>query len=921
MAITQVRAQFAGQWTTLTYNSATGRYEGTIRPTAISSGEPGGYFSVTVEATNSTGQTATLSGASYPGLRLVVQDTTAPTVNITSPTDNLVTAAASVTVSGTAFDTSGVASVTVNGAAAALGADGSFSVSVNLSSGSNTIKIVATDTVGNAATVTRTVVRAVSGPALAITSPAAGALIRAESVTVSGTVSDSVSPVASVTVNGVSASVSGSTWSASVPLTEGANTLTATAANQVGLTTTVTRQVTRDTTAPAIAITSPADGLVTAAAGITVSGTVSDTHAVTVTVNGVSASVSGGTFSATVPLAGGSNAVTATATDAAGNVSSASRTVIRATQGPAVTVTSPAAGFITNQASVLVTGLVSDSVAAVSGVTVNGTAASISGGTFSATVPLTEGANTLTVVGTNSVGLTTTKTVSGTLDTAPPVISITAPTAEQMVSEASFTAAGTVSDGGSGIAGVTVNGTAASVADGTFSLTIDLAEGLNAITAIATDRAGNTAEADGSVLLDTVPPALTVTVPAEGLITNNPALTVTGTASDSGSGVERVTVNGQTAALTGSSFSLAITLAEGTNTVTVSAYDRVGHVTTVSRSVLLDTQRPVVALKSPPEGYLTDSSPTVIFSVADEPLGSGVDPDTIAALLDGHSTACTVTETAEGYQVTLQAQNLTDGPHSLTVTAYDRSGNQGTATAAYIVDTVPPELWLDGPGSHVVVDTPSTVVTGRVYDAAPVVVTVGGVSVEVDADGRFAYEVPLLVGENTIPVRAVDSAGLLTDRTVYMIRLITDRTAADAEALKAWLERPFLSWTAAERQRFLEARERGAYNCTDLNRVGTAAAYLADWLTQAGYGVDVDGRTDWVLGDIPTPAQMARYLANIVSIRGALPSEAPAVPPDMDYLLSGEANDIEAVLVAVDAVRPLLEKSCFISGEIAAGEY
>lgn len=364
--------------------------------------------------------------------------------------------------------------------------------------------------------------------------------------------------------------------------------------------------------------------------------------------------------------------------------------------------------------------------------------------------------------------------------------------------------------------------------------------------------------------------------------------------------------------------------------ITVEARNDTGIVATASgsnlswlRLVVQETAAPTLTLVSPPEGYITTAAPAFVLTIQDEAGGSGVNPASVSALLDGVSVACTVTQAAGGYQINIQAQNLTDGPHSLIVTASDYDGNQAALTADYIVDTVPPELWLDLPDSHAVVDDASVVVAGHVSDttASPVLVTVGGVGVDVDADGRFAYEVPLLVGENTIPVRAVDAAGLITDRTVYRIRLVTDRTEADVDAVLAWLERPFASWTATERQRFLEACERGAYNYTDLNRVGTATAYLADWLTQAGYAVDVDGKTNWVLGNIPTPAQMARYLADIASIRAALPSEAPAVPPNMDYLWFWEANDIEAVLVAVDAVRPLLEKSCFISGEITAGEY
>ena len=61
---------------------------------------------------------------------------------------------------------------------------------------------------------------------VAITSPANGATVTSSPVTVTGTAGGG-SSVKSVTVNGVTATVSGGNWTATVPLTQGQNTLTA----------------------------------------------------------------------------------------------------------------------------------------------------------------------------------------------------------------------------------------------------------------------------------------------------------------------------------------------------------------------------------------------------------------------------------------------------------------------------------------------------------------------------------------------------------------------------------------------------------------------------------------------------------------------------------------------------------------------
>ena len=79
---------------------------------------------------------------------------------------------------------------------------------------------------------------------------------------------------------------------------------------------------TQDNVAPLIAITSPATGTTQAATTITVSGTASDALSgiSIVKVNNITATLSGGTWSVTIPLGFGGNAITATAFDGAGNL-------------------------------------------------------------------------------------------------------------------------------------------------------------------------------------------------------------------------------------------------------------------------------------------------------------------------------------------------------------------------------------------------------------------------------------------------------------------------------------------------------------------------------------------------------------------------------------------------------------------------
>jgi hypothetical protein len=86
-----------------------------------------------------------------------------------------------------------------------------------------------------------------------------------------------------------------------------------------------------DTTAPSVAITSPADDSSTGSSSITVSGTASDATSglAEVKVNGTAVTVSSGGWSTSVSLSCGSNLITADAKDNAGNTNSASINVNR----------------------------------------------------------------------------------------------------------------------------------------------------------------------------------------------------------------------------------------------------------------------------------------------------------------------------------------------------------------------------------------------------------------------------------------------------------------------------------------------------------------------------------------------------------------------------------------------------------------
>ena len=85
---------------------------------------------------------------------------------------------------------------------------------------------------------------------------------------------------------------------------------------------------------------------------------------------------------------------------------------------------------------------------------------------------------------------------------------------------------------------------------------------------------------------------------------------------------------------------------------------------------------------------------------------------------------------------------------------------------------------------------------------------------------------------------------------------------------------------------------KGAYNYSDLNRVERAVAEISDRAE-----LNLTTKRDWAMWDVPTEADMSRYLANIVAIKNRYGININ-VPSSMNNLNYEGANNIERVLSA-----------------------
>ena len=158
----------------------------------------------------------------------------------------------------------------------------------------------------------------------------------------------------------------------------------------------------------------------------------------------------------------------------------------------------------------------------------------------------------------------------------------------------------------------------------TFTPQTALKDGNHTITINASDNDGNAATTVSSTFtIDTVPPTLTISSPQTGLITNKSALTVTGKTNDATSSPITLTMTlngtslGSVAVETDGSFSKAVTLAEGTNSIVVTAKDGAGQTTSITLSVKLDTTVPVLkGITLTPNPVSTSASVAITVEVS-----------------------------------------------------------------------------------------------------------------------------------------------------------------------------------------------------------------------------------------------------------------------------------------------------------------
>ena len=277
MAVKTVQVVINGQTHTLTYNATTKKYEATITaPSTSSYNQNGHYYNVKVKATDEAGNSVTKDATDTTlgsSLQLKVKEKVAPVISITAPSSSAKLTNNKPVINWTVTDAdSGVNPSTIKliidsqtittGITKTQSGKNytcSYTPTTALSDGTHTIKVSASDYDGNVATqksVTFTVDTV--PPELSVSAPVDNLVTNQSSLVVKGTTNDVTSSPVTLTIKlngGTEQTVevgSDGSFTKTLTLVTGENTIVITAKDGAGKTSTVTKKVVLDQTAPVI---------------------------------------------------------------------------------------------------------------------------------------------------------------------------------------------------------------------------------------------------------------------------------------------------------------------------------------------------------------------------------------------------------------------------------------------------------------------------------------------------------------------------------------------------------------------------------------------------------------------------------------------------------------------------------------------
>ncbi|HWB39097.1 MAG TPA: Ig-like domain-containing protein [Candidatus Saccharimonadales bacterium] len=769
-----------------------------------------------VRATRSNTATSAFSTA-----RSFTVDTSAPTVNITSPSNNALVSGNGVSVGYSVSDNDlSSYSLTMDGITVQSGtANGSYTYSLNttlFSDGSHTLVATGIDAASNTTQSTVNITIDNTAPNIAITNLGSGDIVSGNSVKVKGLASDATSGLASSQVNvalypvvaGVCSAVASTSqiasvggnghWNAtfdSTALTDGQYCVTASGSDVAGNPASDTvNYIVVDNTKPVVNISSPIDGT-TVKQTVSVNGSVSDatsgvaTSGYTITnASSTVVATSAAPFSwDTTAVADGVYTVTLSATDNAGNQASTSVSVTVDNTAPVVTVDQQ--GTVTGDNTPTLTGTVDDNNATVK-VKINGNVytATVGGGVWSVTVPnidhLSDGNYNIGVKATDEVANFSTATGSIVIDVhAPGTPTILTPLLQTANSTPTIswlpglnithpvvTYTVEVADNSGFSSPTTYTTTSLS------QVSNPLADGTYYARVMGTDALGGTSSWSNTrqFTVDTTAPTVSITSPSDGDYVHG-TITASGLASDSGTGLLgyswKVKDSSNNTVLSDPHFGSVsdltwdtTTVADGDYTITLTAADQVLNSDHDTITVHVDNTAPVVTVDQQ-STFTNDTTPTISGTASDDNL------DTVDVTVTGGAytrTYSNVTVTGGVWSFD-SADVLADGNYTVSATATDLAGNSSSAAGSFTVDANPPTVpTVNGPANGIYTNND---LVNFSWNASTGPNTPLSYEIQIDNDGSFtapsvdqtqsgtSYLTTLSDGYYCFHVQAIDNLG------------------------------------------------------------------------------------------------------------------------------------------------------------------
>ncbi|MCU2458019.1 Ig-like domain-containing protein [Enterobacter hormaechei subsp. hoffmannii] len=769
----------AGQTVTVTLNGenytttvqANGSWSVTV-PSADVGAISDGDYTVTAAVLDKAGNPASAD-------RDVLVDTTVPQLTINTVSDDDVINSAEhaqaliVTGSVTGAEAGDVVTVTINNKdyTATLNASGKWNVGVPaadvsaLTAGDHTITAALTDKAGNSNSTTHEVEVNLTAPVLTIDTVSGDDVInnteKTQDLTISGTASGlATGAVVTVMLNGKAYSATVATngqWTTTVPanevgqLGEALYTVSASATDSVGNSTSTSHTVNVESVLPGVIINTVAgDDVINAAelaTGQTISGKVVNAEAgntVTVTIGGNSYTAtvqSDLTWSVSVPesvltaLGNGDLTVSASVTNGVGNSGTGEREIVIDANLPGLRVDTVAGDDVINSIehgqNLIITGS-SDGLTAGTAltVTVNGktyAATVLADGTWSAAIPsadvsaLAAGTVTVTVEGQSSAGNPVTINHDVTVDLANVAISIDAIASDDVINAAekgedlvlSGTTANveenqtvTITFGGK-------NYTATVDAEGKWTATVPsadltgLKEGDASVQVSVTNVNGNSASAGREYSVDTTAPSVTInTIATDDILNATEAqsdLAISGTSTAEAGQTLTVSLNGKdytTTVSANGSWTLNVPaadlagLTDGSVTVTAAVSDKAGNPASVDHTLTVDVTVPAVTIHTVAGDdviNVAEHNQAQIISGSATGAAAG---DKVTVTIGGQ-TYTIVLDAAGNWSVGVPANvisGLSDGTVTVTASVTDAAGNTGSGTHNVTVDTGLPSV-------------------------------------------------------------------------------------------------------------------------------------------------------------------------------------------------------------------------------------